>query len=65
LDAHNGKRAQYGVPNLAWSTNLQTSAQNYANTLASGCTFAHSGGNYGTRDRVRCVRCAVRCVRCG
>ncbi len=48
LNEHNAKRAQYGVPALAWSTNLESSAQSYANTLAAGCTFSHSGGNYGT-----------------
>jgi uncharacterized protein YkwD len=39
LNKHNAKQAQYGVPALAWSTNLKSLAQSYTNTLAASCTF--------------------------
>jgi uncharacterized protein YkwD len=47
LDAHNGYRAQVGVPPLQWSESLAASAQNWANHLAATGTLVHSQGPYG------------------
>jgi uncharacterized protein YkwD len=47
LDAHNAARAKHCVPPLAWSGKLAAVAQQWANQLAKGCTFGHSGGSYG------------------
>jgi Alpha-L-arabinofuranosidase B (ABFB) domain/Cysteine-rich secretory protein family len=38
-NAHNGYRAKHCVPNLSWSADLATGAQQWA----SGCKYGHSG----------------------
>ncbi|EMD40490.1 hypothetical protein CERSUDRAFT_45120, partial [Gelatoporia subvermispora B] len=43
LDGHNALRQQHGAAPLTWSTDLQATAQSYAN----GCRFAHSNGALG------------------
>ncbi|KAG6883426.1 hypothetical protein C0992_008750, partial [Termitomyces sp. T32_za158] len=43
LSAHNTVRAQHGAAPLAWSDNLASKAQTWAN----GCVFKHSGGSLG------------------
>lgn len=42
LNAHNKRRAVYGMPALKWSVKLAASAQSWANTLADRCTLAPS-----------------------
>ena len=42
LNAHNTYRARHGVSKLTLNSSLNTMAQNYANTMASTDTFAHS-----------------------
>jgi uncharacterized protein YkwD len=41
LAAHNAVRAKVGVPALAWSDDLATAAQKWANTLIETRQFAH------------------------
>lgn len=43
LDLHNAYRAQHNATPLAWSDDLQATAQEYA----SNCTFANPGGALG------------------
>jgi len=43
LAVHNKYRAQVGVSGLQWSSSLASSAQSWANTLASSNSFQHSG----------------------
>ncbi|KAL5560904.1 hypothetical protein UlMin_030651 [Ulmus minor] len=47
LNAHNTARAQVGVANIIWDTNLANYALTYANTRKSDCNLVHSNGNYG------------------
>jgi Cysteine-rich secretory protein family len=42
LNAHNSHRSEVGVPPLTWSDTLASSAQDWANQLASSGTFEHS-----------------------
>ncbi|KUF12568.1 CAP domain-containing protein [Pseudoponticoccus marisrubri] len=43
LGAHNTLRANHGAPQMAWSSALEQSAQNYANMLQqNGCAGGHS-----------------------
>lgn len=44
LDAHNKYRVAVGVPTLAWSDDLASAAQVWANTLNSNLQFAHDPG---------------------
>jgi hypothetical protein len=50
LAAHNGYRAQVGVPPLQWSDSLAASAQNWANHLAATGTLVHSGSGENLAD---------------
>lgn len=45
LAAHNRYRSEVGVGPLVWSDTLATSAQDWANHLATTDTFAHSASN--------------------
>lgn len=47
LQAHNSKRALHSAPNLSWSSELATYAQNYANQYTCNGGLVHSGGPYG------------------
>jgi uncharacterized protein YkwD len=48
VNAHNAIRSQYGVPNLTWSTQLASYAQQWANTLLQNGKFEHrSNSPYG------------------
>jgi len=51
LSAHNRARQAVGagIPNLAWSNNLQSYATNWATNRANTarCALSHSGGPYG------------------
>ncbi len=47
LAEHNKYRKEVGVPSLKWSDSLATSAQKWANQLASRNTMQHSSGKYG------------------
>lgn len=47
LAEHNKARREVGVPNLRWSTQLENIAYNYAQELASSCSFQHSNNGYG------------------
>ncbi|MEO9966532.1 MAG: pathogenesis-related family 1 protein [Reichenbachiella sp.] len=47
LDNHNKYRSDVGIANLTWSTELETSAQAWADELASNCDFQHSGSEFG------------------
>jgi len=43
LDAHNFYRSQVGIPPLAWSNDLASQAQQWANYLSANRLFKHSG----------------------
>jgi len=45
LDAHNAVRARVGVPPLAWSPQLATLAQDWANALIASQAFSHRPNN--------------------
>jgi uncharacterized protein YkwD len=48
LEAHNAHRAAHCAPPLAWSPEIATVAQRYADQLqARGCDLEHSRGPYG------------------
>ncbi|MEP5614197.1 MAG: pathogenesis-related family 1 protein [Cyclobacteriaceae bacterium] len=47
LEAHNTYRAAVGIEGLTWSDELAASATEWAEELASNCTFQHSSGSYG------------------
>ncbi|KAL5560893.1 hypothetical protein UlMin_030640 [Ulmus minor] len=47
LNVHNTARAQVGVANIIWDTNLANYALAYANTPKSDSNLVHSNGNYG------------------
>jgi len=48
VEAHNRVRAKHCAAPLTWSPKLAAVAQTWAAHLRdSGCTFGHSGGNYG------------------
>jgi len=46
LNAHNGIRAQVGVPPLAWSANLAAVAQDWANRLLGTNYLSHRPSNH-------------------
>ncbi|EFJ44913.1 hypothetical protein VOLCADRAFT_64274, partial [Volvox carteri f. nagariensis] len=43
LSLHNQYRASHHAQPLSWSSSLESSAQSWANNLAGGCAFYHSG----------------------
>ncbi len=45
LAAHNDSRAEHCAPPLTWSAELAATAQDWANQLATGCTFEHKPNN--------------------
>jgi len=48
LEEHNRRRAQHCAPALAWSPDLASVAQRWADSLAAhGCAFEHSRSRYG------------------
>jgi hypothetical protein len=47
LNAHNRYRREVGIPDLSWSEELATSAQRWANQLASTGSFQHSNTPFG------------------
>lgn len=47
LAAHNGPRAEVGVPPLVWDEKVAEYAQQYANERSIDCSMQHSNGPYG------------------
>ncbi|KAG6793058.1 hypothetical protein POTOM_002242 [Populus tomentosa] len=47
VNAHNNARAQVGVGNIVWDTNVAAYASNYIKRLTGDCRLVHSGGPYG------------------
>lgn len=47
LEVHNVYRAEVGIEDVSWSDELAASATEWAEELASDCSFEHSNGNYG------------------
>ncbi len=47
LESHNQFRSAVGVADLSWSETLEESAAEWAEELASNCSFEHSVGDYG------------------
>ena len=45
--AHNDARRAKGVADLTWSSELAAAAQSWADQMAEGCFFKHSGNGYG------------------
>jgi pathogenesis-related protein 1 len=47
VNAHNNARAQVGVGNIVWDTNVAAYASDYVKRLTGDCRLVHSGGPYG------------------
>lgn len=47
LETHNTYRSDVGIADLTWDTDLEASAQAWADELATNCEFKHSGGAFG------------------
>jgi len=59
LDLHNVERAYVGIKNLTWSSSLETTAQEWAEYLATNNKFSHSGEAVGENLAMASIRSNV------
>ncbi len=59
LELHNVERAYVGIKNLTWSSSLETTAQAWAENLATNKLFSHSGQAVGENLAMASIRTNV------